>query len=131
MSDLFLLKDAQMARFESFCPKFHGKHRVDDQRIRSGIIFINRNGLKWRDAPMENGPHKTLYNHLKRWGDRGVSAQMMVGLAADHGEQATVMIDATYLRALRTATSLGVKQGGLRRLIGRTNGGMNKELHAV
>lgn len=37
---------------------------------------------------------------------------MMVGLAADHGEK-TVMIDATYLKAHRTASSLGVKKGGV------------------
>lgn len=37
---------------------------------------------------------------------------MMVGLAADHGEKKTVMIDAMYLKAHRTATSMGVKKGG-------------------
>ena len=37
---------------------------------------------------------------------------MMAGLAADHGEEKTVMIDATYLKTHRTATSLGVKFGG-------------------
>lgn len=37
---------------------------------------------------------------------------MMVGLAAGHGEENTVMIDATYLKAHRTATSMGVKKGG-------------------
>lgn len=36
---------------------------------------------------------------------------MMAGLAAEHGEEKTVMIDATYLKAHRTATSLGVKKG--------------------
>ena len=78
----------------------------------SGIIFINRNGLRWCDAPAEYGPHKTLYNRWKRWSDKGVFARMMAGLAAEHGEQKTVMIDATYLKAHRTATSLGVKFGG-------------------
>ena len=38
---------------------------------------------------------------------------MMAGLATEHGEQKTVMIDATYLKARRTATSLGVKKGGV------------------
>ena len=38
---------------------------------------------------------------------------MMVCLAADHGETKTVMIDATYLKAHRTATSMGVKKGGV------------------
>ncbi|EAR49645.1 hypothetical protein OG2516_17920 [Oceanicola granulosus HTCC2516] len=38
---------------------------------------------------------------------------MMAGLAAEHGEKKTVMIDATYLKAHRTASSLGVKEGGV------------------
>ena len=92
MSDLFWLSDAQMARLEPF--------------------FSNGNGLRWRDAPKSYGPHKTLFNRSKRWSDKGIFAQMLVGLAADHGEEKTVMIDATYLKAHRTASSLAVKKGG-------------------
>ena len=113
MSDLFWLNDAQMARLKPFFPKSHGKPRVDDCRVLSGIIFINRNGLRRRDVPKEYGPHKTLYNRWKRWSDKGIFAQMMVGLAADHSETKTVMIDATYLKAHRTATSMAVKKGGV------------------
>jgi transposase len=61
MSNLFWLTDAQMARLERFFPKSHGKPRVDDRRVLSGIIFINRNGLRRCDAPREYGPPKTLY----------------------------------------------------------------------
>ena len=35
---------------------------------------------------------------------------MMAGLAADHGEKNTVMIDAIYLKAQRIATRLGAKR---------------------
>jgi transposase len=28
----------------------------------SGIVFVIRNGLRWRDAPAAYGPHKTIYN---------------------------------------------------------------------
>lgn len=45
MSDLFLLTDEQMARLEPCFPKSHGRPRVDDRRVLSGIIFANRNGL--------------------------------------------------------------------------------------
>jgi hypothetical protein len=38
---------------------------------------------------------------------------MMVGLAADPGEEKTVMIDATCLKAHRTASSLAVKKRGV------------------
>ena len=48
-----------MARLEPYFPKSHGKLRVDDRRVLSGIIFVNRNGLLWRDAPAAYGPHVT------------------------------------------------------------------------
>ena len=130
MSDFFWLSDAQMARLEPFLPKSHGKPRVDDRRVLRGIIFINRNGLRWRDAPAAYGLHKTLYNRWKCWSDKGIFARMMKGLAAEHGEEQTVMIDATYLKAHRTATSMAAKKGG-GRLIGRIKGGMNTKLHAI
>ena len=112
MSNLFWLTDEQMARLRPFFPKSHGKPRVDDRRVLSGIIFVNRNGLRWRDAPREYGPAKTLYNRWKRWSDMGVFARMMEGLAAADPEPKTIMIDATYLKAHRTATSLRLKKGG-------------------
>jgi transposase len=79
-----------------------GRTRVDDRRVLSGIIFVNRNGSRWCDAPKDYGPHKTLYNRWKRLGGMGVFLRMMEGLAAEGAEPKTVMIDATYLKAHRT-----------------------------
>lgn len=93
MSNLFWLTDEQMARLQPFFPTSHGRPRVDDRRVLSGIIFINRNGLRWSDAPREYGPPKTLHNRWRRWGDMGVFARMMEGLAAEDTEQKTIMID--------------------------------------
>ena len=113
MSDLYWLTDEQMARLQPYFPKSHGRPRVDDRRVLSGIIFVNRNGLRWRDAPAAYGPHKTLYNRWKRWSEAGVFIRMMEGLSGHNAERRTVMIDATYLKAHRTASSLAVKKGGL------------------
>ena len=112
MSDLFWLTEAQMARLRPFFPKSHGKPRVDDRRVLSGIIFINRNGLRWRDAPAEYGPPKTLYNRWKRWSDKGVFARMLMELAGESDRTDTLMIDATHLKTHRTASSLALKKGG-------------------
>ena len=46
MSELFWLSDAQMARLKPFFPKSHGKPRVDDRRVLSSIIVINRKGVR-------------------------------------------------------------------------------------
>jgi transposase len=66
MSHLFWLIEAQMARIRPFFPKRHGRPRVDDLRVLCGIIFFNRNGLRWCDAPREYEPAKTFYNRWKR-----------------------------------------------------------------
>lgn len=108
MSDLYWLTDEQMERLRPHFPKSHGKPRVDDRRVLSGIIFVNRNGLRWRDAPPVYGPHKTLYNRWKRWSEAGVFIRMMEGLSGHNAERRTVMIDATYLKAHRTASSLAL-----------------------
>ncbi len=42
MSDLYWLTDDQMARLQPYFPKSHGKPRVDDRRVLSGIVFVNR-----------------------------------------------------------------------------------------
>lgn len=79
MSDLFWLTDAQVARFDPFASKSHGKPRVDDRRVLSGIIYINRKDLRWCDAPAVYEPHKRLYNRWKRLGDKGTFTRMMAG----------------------------------------------------
>jgi hypothetical protein len=43
----------------------------------------------------------------------GVFARVMEGLASEAAVPKTVMMDATYLKAHRTATSLRSKKGGL------------------
>ena len=95
-----------MSRIDPFFPNSHSKPWVDDRRVLSGIIFINRNSLSWRDAPSASGPHKTLYDRWERWSDKAVVARIIAGLAAEHGEEKTVMIDATFLKAHRTVTSM-------------------------
>jgi len=113
MSNLYWLTEEQMRRLRPYFPRSRGRPRVDDRRVLSGIIFINRNGLRWCDAPAAYGPPKTLYNRWKRWSDLGVFARIMNGLAAEHPDNKTISIDATYLKAHRTASSLGLKKGGV------------------
>ena len=47
-----------MRRIKSHFPLSHGVPRVDDRKVVSGIIYVIRNGLRWRDAPGIYGPHK-------------------------------------------------------------------------
>lgn len=109
MSDLMLLSRAQMARIERFFPRSRGLRRVDDRRVVSGIVYVIRHGLQWKDAPAGYGPHKTLYNRFVRWSRLGVFERIFAGLAAKGGAPERLMIDATHLKAHRTAASLAKK----------------------
>ena len=123
MSDLFWLTEAQIERLKPFFPLSHGMPRVDDRRVLSGIIFINRNGLRWRDAPTAYGPPKTLYNRWVRWSRLGVFARILTELAAEGQDVETIMIDATHLKAHRTASSLRGKKGDASASLGAPKAG--------
>ena len=107
----FWLSDTQFARLKPLLPnKVRGVPRVDDRRVISGIVHVIRNGLRWRDAPPEYGPHKTLYNRFVRWSEAGVFNRIFEALAAESRATGTVMIDSSHLKAHRTAASL-LKKG--------------------
>jgi putative transposase len=106
----FLLTTAQMRRLSPHFPLSHGVPRVDDRRVLSGIIYVIRHGLQWRDAPTAYGPHKTLYNRFVRWSRLGVFDRIFAALSAEAGTPERVMIDSTHLKAHRTAASL-LKKG--------------------
>lgn len=108
MTDLLMLSEPQMRRIEPFFPLSHGIPRVDDRRVLSGILFVIRNGVRWRDAPAGYGPHKTIYNRFVRWSRLGVFSRIFAELAKDG--DGVLMIDATHLKAHRTAASL-LKKG--------------------
>ena len=110
MSDLIWLSRAQMRRIEPYFPLSHGVPRVDDRRVLSGIVFVIRNGLRWRDVPKEYGPHKTIYNRFIRWSRLGVFNRIFAELAGKGPKPMRLMIDATHLKAHRTAASL-LKKG--------------------
>ena len=110
VSDLFLISERQMERISPFFPLAHGVPRVDDRRVLSGIVYVIRNGLQWKDAPKAYGPHKTLYNRFIRWSHLGVFDRIFVALTEKAGRSKRLMIDATHLKAHRTAASL-LKKG--------------------
>ena len=110
MSDLVLLSRAQMRRIEPFFPRSRGLPRVDDRRVISGIVQALRSGGRWIDVPASYGPRKTLYNRFVRWSRLGVFERIFAALAAEDGPPDRLMIDATHLKAHRTAASL-LKKG--------------------
>ena len=103
----FQLSESQFARIKPYFPLSHGIARVDDVRVISGIIYVIR-GMQWKDAPPAY-PYKTLYSRFVRWGRMGMFNRIFEELAAKGRASERLMIDATHLKAHRTAASLHQK----------------------
>lgn len=106
MADLSWLSEAQMRRIEPYFPLSHGMPRMEDRRVLSGVVFVIRNGLRWRDAPADYGPPRTIYNRFLHWSRLGVFSTIFAELAGKGPRLERLMIDATHLKAHMTAASL-------------------------
>lgn len=120
MREVFMLSRAQLNRMKRYFPTPHGVKRVDDRRVISGIISVSKNGLRWKDAPSVSGPYKTLYNQFVRWSLAGLVNVIFRELAKSADPRQGVMIDATHLKAHRTAASLRQKGHSPAVLVART-----------
>lgn len=118
MDDQFWPTEEQVERLRPQFPKVRGKPRVDERRVLSGIIHVERNGLRERDASAICGPHETLHNRLARWSRLGVFARILCNLARPGSDGDTIVMDIEpvvrqrsegrrrgHLRAHRTAAS--------------------------
>jgi transposase len=77
--------------------------------VISGIIYVIKHGLQWKDVPKSYGPHNTLYNRCICWSLLGVFDRIFTALATEGGKSERIMIDAIHLKAHRTAASLAQK----------------------
>ncbi|WP_245479850.1 IS5 family transposase [Hansschlegelia zhihuaiae] len=126
---LYWLSDDEWSRIEPLLPKGRrGARRVDDQRVISGIVHMLRSGARWRDCPTEYGPYTTVYNRFNRWSRQGVWLGLFEALTGHSGVWGTVAIDATHVKAHRSAA--GAK-GGPSQAVGASRGGRTTKLHAL
>ena len=111
---LFWLSDAQWARIEPHLPTgLTGPARVDDRRIISGILFVLREGCRWRALPDAYGPRTTVYNRYNRWSKRGLWQDLLAELVNAGATPDLAMIDSSAVKAHRSAS--GAKGGSANR----------------
>jgi len=129
-SNLFWLNDEQWTSIKPFLPTdVRGKARVDDRRVISGIVFVIKSGCRWCDCPPEYGPAKTIYNRFVRWAERGVWERLFRALAIRGRGTEVQMIDATHVKAHRSAS--GAKRGSIsRRSAVRAAGATRKSMQS-
>ena len=87
-----------------------------------------RNGLRWRDAPRDYGPHKTIYNRFVRWSRLGLFNKIF---AFVQGGQIRPADDRRHPSEGASDCGQSGQQRAIPRRIGRTKGGLNSKLHAL
>lgn len=102
MSDVCMLTRRQLNRTH----RITRSHRVFREWMIGEIIYVIRYGLQWKDAPKAYGPHKTLYHRFVRWSRAGICNKIFHELSRQHETTEFLMIDATHLKAHRTAAGL-------------------------
>lgn len=104
-SNLFWLNDEQWSSVVAYLPSdVRDKPRVDDRRVIHGILHVLKTGCRWSDCPPEYRPHTTIYNRFGRWAKRGVWERLFDELAKRGCAHETQMIDATRVKAHRSAS---------------------------
>jgi hypothetical protein len=76
-----LIRNETFEEMKPYFPESHGKPRVDDRKVISGIVYVLRNDLKWRDVPEGYGISKTLRNRFVRWSNMGVFGKILQKLS--------------------------------------------------
>ena len=112
MHTLLYLSESQLERIKLFFPRSHGTPRVNGRRVVSGIGYVIKHRLQWREAPAEHGPHKNLYNRFFRWSKFWCFNKISITWKNNMSFDVSLMLDITYLKAHRTAASL-LKKGSL------------------
>ena len=60
MKRMHELTDLEWSAIRPVLPtKWRGIPRVDDRRVLSGIFWVLRSGLPWRQMPRKYGPYST------------------------------------------------------------------------
>lgn len=85
-----------------------GRSGEDNRKFVESVIWIGRNGGRWRCLPQEYGKWSSVHKRFKRWADKGVW-QMIFNTLAEDADMEWVMIDSTIIRAHQH--SAGAKGG--------------------
>src|SRR5579863_5459080 len=93
----FWLNDRQWEKVAPLLPAYvRGKRRVDDRRVISGIIQVILSGCRWSDAPLENGPRRSLARQHAYQGHRSASTGgRKKGIRARSGRAALLVVDSS------------------------------------
>ena len=85
-----------------------GRSGEDNRRFVEAVMWIARNGARWRSLPLECGKWSAAHKRFMRWSKKGIWQMIFNTLAVD-ADTEWLMIDSTIVRAHQHAA--GAKGG--------------------
>jgi len=94
----------------------------------TGIWYVLRTGIPWRDLPARFGPWSSVYTRFRRWCASGLWSRLLDAIA--RGAVGKIRcVDCSHIKVHRdAANTIG---GQANQAMGRTKGGLNTKLAAV
>lgn len=108
---MFSLNDSQWNKIKDALPGKvgdPGRSGVDNRRFIEAIMWVARNGARWRALPAEYGHWNTVHRRFRRWSKKGIW-QMIFNTLAANADTEWLMVDSTIVRAHQHAA--GAKGG--------------------
>lgn len=106
-----LLNDSQWNNIKDILPGKQsdpGRTGADHRRFVEAIMWVGRNGARWRALPAQYGNWNSVHRRVRRWSKKGIW-QMMFNTLAVNADTEWLMIDSTIIRAHQHAA--GAKGG--------------------
>ena len=116
-------------RIRRHLPPQKSRRRINDRLVISGIIWVIITGSAWRQLPEIYGKWKTVYSRFRRWSKSGLWEKIFKIFAKRVNKRNNCMIDSTFLKAHRTASSCACSEKD--RKIGTSKGGKTTKLHLL
>lgn len=105
------LREDQWERIKDALPGKEGdagRSGEDNRRFVEAVMWMGRNGARWRALPKEYGKWYSVHKRFLRWSIQGVWQMIFNTLAVD-ADTEWLMIDSTIVRAHQHAA--GAKGG--------------------
>jgi transposase len=115
------LTDAQYAVIADLMPPNgqRGGQWNDHRTALNGILWILHTGSQWRELPERYGKWKSVHDRLTRWREDGTIDRILARLHTRLNDRGLIdtdlwCVDATSIRASRSAAGAGGKKGSRR-----------------
>jgi len=76
------LTKEQYERIKKYLTKQRGNVRINNLQFLNAILYVAKNGCKWRALTKEYGSWHTIYMRINRWSKKRCPRQSFCGFAS-------------------------------------------------